>query len=88
VEALRDEVAKAQQAVRSEQELAERLRREAAAASANAQRQACPVTGLRGSSCLITTAYKTLLAVVQHRWRCWGRRKRLFRGDARTSRCS
>ena len=42
VEALRTEVVKAQRAVRSEQDLAERLRREATAASANAQRQVCP----------------------------------------------
>ena len=41
VESLRSEVAQAQQAVRSEQLLAERLRKEAAAASASAQRQAC-----------------------------------------------
>ena len=47
MESLRSEVAKAQEAVNSEQQLAERLRKEAAAASASAQRQVPSLKPLR-----------------------------------------
>ena len=50
VESLRTEVARAQEAVRSEQLLAERLRKQADVASASAQRQACTSAVCRAPS--------------------------------------